>query len=108
MAPTGSLCGTLRVGLAFANAKTDRAAKGPHLSNVAVIKPRLLSTGIEGRGFRVIVRAKDLHDLRVAEPVALRPLDRIAIHIVEEDPFGFLGGPGLDDNFGILAGITGQ
>src|SRR6202007_558104 len=32
MAPTGSLCGTLRVGLAVANAKTDRAAKGPHRS----------------------------------------------------------------------------
>jgi len=33
MAPTGSLCGTLRVGLAVANAKTDRAAKGPHRSS---------------------------------------------------------------------------
>ena len=33
MAPTGSLCGTRQVGLAVANAKTDRAAKGPHRSS---------------------------------------------------------------------------
>jgi ABC-type transport system substrate-binding protein len=33
MALTGSLCGTRRVGLAVANAKTDRAAKGPHQSS---------------------------------------------------------------------------
>jgi len=75
-------------------------------SNFAVIKPWLLSTGIESRQFRVIVGAKDLHDFGFAEPVTLRPLDRIAIRIVEEDLFGFLGGLGLDDDAGVLAGAA--
>jgi hypothetical protein len=77
-------------------------------SSFAVIKPRLRSTGIEGRELRVIVSAKNFHDLGVAEPIAFRLLDRIAIRIVEEDLFGFLGGLGFDNNFGVLAGVTGQ
>ena len=76
------------------------------VSNRAVIKPRLRSTGIESREFRVLASREDFDDVRVADPVALPPLDQVAIHIVEEDLFGFLGGLGLDDNFGVLACVT--
>ena len=47
-------------------------------------------------------------DVSVAEPITFPPLDHVAIHIVEEDLFGFLGGLGLNDNFGVLAGVTSQ
>jgi hypothetical protein len=36
-------------------------------------------------------------DVSVAEPITFPPLDHVAIHIVEEDLFGFFGGLGLDD-----------
>jgi hypothetical protein len=76
------------------------------VSNFAVIKPRLRSTGVEGCELRVIVSAKNFHDFGVADPIALPPLDQVTIHIVEEDLFSFLGGLGLNDNFGVLAGVT--
>ena len=36
-------------------------------------------------------------DVSVAEPITFPPIDHVAIHIVEEDLFGFFGGLGLDD-----------
>src|SRR6266481_3528693 len=62
----------------------------------------LAENGLVGEGDSV------LDDVGVAEPITLPPLDHVAIHIVEEDLFGFLGGLGLNDNFGVLAGVTGQ
>jgi exodeoxyribonuclease V alpha subunit len=43
------------------------------------------------------VSRDDFDDVSVAEPITLPPLDHVAIHIVEEDLFGFFGGLGLDD-----------
>ena len=75
-------------------------------SDVAVTKDWLLLIGIERRQFRVVVSREDFDDVGVAEPIAFPPLDQVAIQIVEEDLFGFLGGLGFDDNLGVLAGVT--
>jgi hypothetical protein len=63
-------------------------------------------TGVESREFRVVASWEDFRDVGVAEPVTLFPLDRIAIHVMEEDLPGFLGGLRFDDDFGVLAGVT--
>jgi hypothetical protein len=79
---------------------------GEHIASVAVIMSRLLSTGVKSGQFRVVPSRKDFDDVSVAEPITLPPLDHVAIQIVEEDLFGFFGGLGLDDNFGVLADVT--
>src|ERR1700730_10162430 len=58
------------------------------LSGGAVIKSRLLSTGIKSGQFRVVASREDFDDVSVAEPITLPPLNHVAIHIVEEDLFG--------------------
>ncbi|HWZ68394.1 MAG TPA: hypothetical protein VNW89_11235 [Stellaceae bacterium] len=74
-----------------------------HVATGAVIMSRLLSTGVKSGQFRVVASREDFDDVSVAEPVALPPRNRIAIHIVEEDPFGFLRSLRLDDNFGVFS-----
>jgi hypothetical protein len=84
------------------------------------IRGSQLAINLTGRGFgwgqrrelRVLVGREDLDGLGIAEPVAFLPLDRIAksiaIHLMEEDLLGLVGGLGLDNDGGVLAGVAGE
>ena len=69
-----------------------------HRQNVAGVTNQVLRQGLRRprlgrRGqLRVAAGLKDLDDLGVAEPVAIPPRNRVAIHVMKENFSGLVGG----------------
>src|ERR1700737_2450499 len=72
---------TVQSGDVFGDAADHAGDVSELLSGVAVIKSRLLSTGVKSGQFRLVASREDFEDVSVAEPITPPPLHPPPTHI---------------------------